>query len=124
MAQVQDYAELFLAINAAEITQKTNVSVTINSGNQRVDVMKEGLVGFTSGPGDITVEVGFVVPIGGLEYNAINDAANLAFVDIQVGIGAETIAGRGKLETVTISQSVGAAVEGTLTWIGPRDGFK
>lgn len=115
---LQDYARLGVFYNGSAITQLTSLGHTTNSGQQRVDLMNEGLGGFTPGPGDCTVDVGFAVPIGGTEFNFQEDCANGAFVTLQVPVGRKYYIGEGKIMTVSISGSTGANVEGTFNWVG------
>jgi hypothetical protein len=114
----QDYARLAVFYNDNLLTQVTSISLTTNSGNQRVDLLNEGLGGFTPGSGDCTIEVGFVVPAGGLEEEFQQHCADREFVKMQVPVGSKDYVGKGKLDTVSISQSVNASVEGSFTWIG------
>jgi hypothetical protein len=89
-----------------------------NGGQQRVDILNEGLGGFTPGSGDVTVTIGFAIPIGGTEATFQEDCSNGSYIDLQIPIGKKDYVGRGKLESVSMSQSVNAAAEGTFTWIG------
>lgn len=118
MAAQQDYARGGVFYNSAWLEQITSFELTTNSGNQRIDLLNEGLGGFTPGSGDVSITIGFVIPIGGTEATFQEDCANKAFVDLQIPIGKKDYVGRGKIESVSISQSVNAAMEGTLTWIG------
>jgi len=115
---LQDYAKLKCFYNNDALTQVTSLSHVTNSGNQRVDLLNEGLGGFTEGSGDVTIEVGFAVPIGGMEENFQADCANKAFVTMQFFAGKDSYIGRGKIDTVSIDQTVGSSVEGKFTWIG------
>lgn len=114
---LQDYAALRTFYNGSPITQTTSVSISTESGNIRMELL-EGLGGFSNGSGVVTVEVGFSVPIGGTEFDFQGDCQRRAFVDLQVFVGRQSYAGRGKLDNVNISFSTGAAVEGTFTWSG------
>ncbi len=115
---LNDYARLACLYNGNPLTQLTSLHHTTNSGQQRVDLMNEGLGGFTPGPGDCTIEVGFAVPIGGTEDEFQEDCANGAFVTLQVPIGRKDYIGLGKIMNVSISGSTGANVEGTFSWTG------
>jgi hypothetical protein len=117
MAQ-QEYARLGVFYNGAWLEQVTSVELTTNSGNQRVDLLNEGLGGFTPGSGDVSITIGFVIPIGGTELTFQEDCANRVFVDLQIPVGKKDYVGRGKLESVSMSQSVNAAAEGTFSWTG------
>lgn len=115
---LQDYARLSVFYNGNALTQITSLSHTTNSGQQRVDLMNEGLGGFTPGPGDCTVDVGYAVPIGGTEDTFQEDCTLGRFVSLQVPIGAKSYLGLGKIMTNTVSGSTGANVEGTFSWTG------
>lgn len=116
---VQDYVKLAVFYNGNALTQLSSISLTTESGQQRIDLLNEGVGGFTPGSGSCEIEVGFYVPIGGLEDAFQEDCANGAYVTLQIPIGSKDYIGRGKLMNVRISQSTGAATEGTFTWTGP-----
>lgn len=115
---MQDYGRLGVFYNDSLLTQVTSINHTTTSGNQRVDLLNEGLGGFTPGSGECSIEVGFVVPAGGTEEEFQQDCANRAFVKMQIPIGSKDYIGTGKLETVSFQQSVNGTLEGTLNWIG------
>lgn len=114
----QDYAQLKVFYNGSPIIQITSCTLTTESGNQRVDLMGEGLGGWTTGSGACTIEIGFVIPIGGLEFDYQQDAANHNFVDMQVFVGRNNYAGRGKIDTVSITQDTGTVSSGSFTFNG------
>lgn len=114
----QDYANLAVFYNGNALIQITSIAMTTQSGQQRVELLNEGLGGFTPGSGSVNIEIGFVVPIGGLEDTFQEDCANGAFVTLQVPIGSKDYIGRGKIMEVKISQSTNAVTEGTFTWDG------
>lgn len=118
-----DYAQLKGFYNGSPITQITSLSINTEAGNQRVELMGEGLGGWTSGVGSITIEVGFVIPIGGQEFDFQQDCALRAFVTLQVDVGGHTYAGVGKIESVNISQGTSATTEGSFTWSGEFKAF-
>jgi hypothetical protein len=124
MPALQDYAKLVVFYNGTYLEQITSIEMVTNSGNQRIDLLNEGLGGFSSGSGDVTITIGFVIPIGGQEADFQQDAASKAFVSLQIGVGSGDYVGTGKLESVSISQSVNAAAEGTFTWIGELSELK
>lgn len=120
---LQDYAQLKGFYNDSPITQVTSLEVVTEAGNQRVELL-EGLGGYTHAGGTVTINVGFVVPIGGQEFNFQQDCANHAFVKLQIFIGRNSYAGLGKIDSVNISQSVGAVAEGSFTWTGELKPFE
>jgi hypothetical protein len=115
---LQDYARLACFFNGNSLTQVTKIGIKTESGQQRVDLLNEGLAGFTPGSGACTVDVSFAVPIGGCEDEFQEQCVQGAYVTIQIPIGSKSYIGRGKLETVDITQSVNGATEGTFTWLG------
>jgi hypothetical protein len=100
------------------LTQITSIKASWNSGQNRVDLLVEGLAGFTPGSGDVTVDLGYAVPIGGLEEDYTGKLATGTYVKMQLFLGSKDYVGTGKIMTTDISQSVNAGVEGTLQWIG------
>lgn len=124
MSDLQDGAVIFLALNGTEITTWQNCTATINSGNVRIDVVKGGLIGFTPGPGDTTIEIGGAVLSGGLEYDALSACAAGTSVEYQVGIGPDSLAGTGKVDTANVTQSTGDNTSFSMTIIAPKDGMK
>jgi len=119
-----NYANLAVFYNGAFLTQLTNVSMTTNSGNQRVDLLNEGLGGFSSGSGDTTISLGFPIPIAGPEVNYQQDCADGNFVTLQIGCGKLSYIGTGKLENFELSQSVNANAEGSVNWVGELKPFE
>lgn len=83
-----------------------------------MNLLNEGLGGFTPGSGSCTIKLGFVVPIGGTEVPYQQDCANGAYVDFQIGCGSVGYLGTGKLMNCEIGQSAGAATEGSIEWHG------
>ena len=106
------------AYNGNVLTQLTSVDIEWNSGQNRVDLLNEGLAGFTPGSGDVTINVGFAVPIGGLEDDFVGDVVDGAYVTAQTFCGPKDYVGKGKIQNLKISQSVNGATEGTFQWLG------
>lgn len=115
---LQDYAQLKVFINDAPITQIKSASRKTDAGLIEINLMNEGLGGFSHGAGSMKIDVGFTVPIGGPEYDYEGMAARKEFVTMQVWAGTSIYSGKGKLSNVEISQSEGQATEGTMSWTG------
>lgn len=115
---MQDYATLKVFLNGSPITQLTSISKSQSNGQQRIDLLNEGLGGFTPGPGEVTIEIGYPIPIGGPEFDYDGMNARAEFVDMQLFQGRFSYAGRGKITETRVSQSTGAAAEGSATWVG------
>ena len=115
---LQDFAKLAVFYNGNALTRVTSISLDTESGEQRVDLLNEGLSGFTPGSGSVSISVGFVVPIGGTEDTFQEDCATGKYITLQVPVGRKSYIGKGKLMSVKISQSTNANVEGTFEWSG------
>ncbi len=113
-----DFAKLSCFYNGNFLAVLTSISITTESGQQRVDLLNEGLAGFTPGSGSVEIEIGFAVPIGGLEDTFQEDCANGAIVEMQVTVGPKDYIGLGKIMNVKISQTTAQNVEGSFTWSG------
>lgn len=118
MATLQDHARLVVIVDQNNVLEITSIQMTTNSGQNRVDLLNEGLAGFTPGSGDVSLQIGFAVPKGGQEYPWQQKCASGAYVTMQVIIGAQQYLGLGKFLDVTINQTVNASVEGTANWLG------
>ena len=115
---LQEYARLPVFIDQAYVTQLTSVELTGESGQVAVDLLNEGLGGFTPGSGRCRIRIGFAVPIGGQEIDVWGRMKKGMIVSMQVGVGSVGYAGKGKIMSVSISQSTNASVEGTCEWEG------
>lgn len=118
MATLQDHARLAIFVDQVVQIEITSIQMTTNSGQNRVDLLNEGLAGFTPGSGDVNLQIGFAVPKGGQEYNWQQKCANGEYVSMQVIVGATQYVGLGKFLDVSINQTVNASVEGTANWLG------
>lgn len=120
---LQDYAQLKAFYNGSPIIQLSSISMQTDAGNQPIELLGEGLGGFTSGNGSVTIEIEFQIPIGGQEFDYQQDCANKAYVDLQIFAGRNTYAGSGKIMTHGISQSSGGATTGNFSWQGELKPF-
>lgn len=117
MAQT-DFAKITVFCDGGLIEDITSCELAIDAQNQRIDVMNKGLAGFSSGSGIVTINLGFVVPIGGFEVNYWNKCQNREYVEFNIFVGSQKYAGRGKINTCNIQQQTNAPTDGTLTWEG------
>lgn len=118
MANLQDYARLAVAMDGNVLTNITSIDAEWNSGQNRVDLLNEGLAGFTPGSGDVTINLGFAVPIGGLEEDYVGRVVDGTLTTMQIFLGPKDYVGKGKIQNAKVSQSVNGAVEGTMSWMG------
>jgi hypothetical protein len=115
---LQDFARLAVAMDGNVLTQISSIKATWNSGQNRVDLLNEGLSGFTPGSGDVSVDIGYLVPIGGMEEDYTGKLVTGTYVTMQLFIGPKDYVGRGKIMTCEVGQSTNATTEGTLNWTG------
>lgn len=120
----QDYAKLTAFYNQAFLRELTSISLKTESGQQPVNLLNEGLGGFTPGSGAVTLDLGFTIPIGGTEVPYQQDCANGAYVTFQVGVGSVGYIGKGKLMSVDVGQDTGSASHGTAQWHGELKPFE
>lgn len=118
MATLVDHARLIILVGGTTLIEVTSIQMTTNSGQNRVDLLNEGLAGFTPGSGDVSLNISFAVPRGGQEFPFQQKCATGAYVTMQVQIGDTQYVGLGKFLDVAINQSVNASVEGTANWLG------
>jgi hypothetical protein len=114
---MQDFAKLSAYVDTAYQVFLTSISINGENGEQLVRTF-EGLAGFSPGTGVMTVEFGYVIPIGGEDYPFWNKMVNREYVQLQLPVGAKTIVGLGKILTTGISQDVDGAIAGTASWTG------
>ena len=120
----QDYASYKAFINGAPILQVTSIGVKTESGVQPVHLLAEGLGGWTDGSGSVSISMGIVIPIGGQEHEYQQACARKEFIDMQVYIGRNSYAGRGKFLSVDLNHSAGDTASGTVEWQGPLKPFE
>lgn len=118
MAEMQDYAGLDLFFNGVQLKQITSLELSMESGQQSVDLLNDDLGGFSPGAGRARINCGFVVPIGGMEEDFTEPLAEGQYIPMQIPIGNKTYAGTGKLITLSISKDAGATLAGTFEWEG------
>jgi hypothetical protein len=116
----QDYATPHAFINGAPILNVESIGIVTESGVQPVTLLGEGLGGWTSGAGEVTIELGILIPIGGQEHPFQQMCANEEYVELQVFFGRDTYNGRGKLTRVALQGSKDAAATGTVNFTGPK----
>jgi hypothetical protein len=101
----------------------TAIGVNTASGVQPVHLLGEGLGGFTSGSGEVTIELGIKIPIGGQEHPFQQMCANEEYVELQIFVGRDSYNGRGKFTTVNLTSAVDSAAQGTVSFTGPKKPF-
>lgn len=115
---LQDYVITKLFYNSAAVTQITRVARVVKANNVAIQLLNEGLGGFTDGSGECTIEWDAPIPIGGTEFDYEGDLVAKSYVDLQFFCGSRSYAGRGKLEEASTEQAVGAAGSIKVSWVG------
>lgn len=115
---MQDFALLKLFYNGAPVTMITRVKRLVNANNIPIMVMSEGLVGYTDGSGECTMDWDCPIPIGGTEFDYEGDCVNKNFVDMQIFVGSRSYAGRGKLVQAETSQEQQGTASIAVSWTG------
>lgn len=115
---MQDFALLKVFYNGAPITMITRIKRLVNANNIPIMVMSEGLVGYTDGSGECTMDWDAPIPIGGTEFDYEGDCTSKNFVDMQIFVGRRSYAGRGKLVQAETSQETQATATIAVSWQG------
>lgn len=113
-----DFIKLSVFYNGNVLTSLTSISFTTEGGHQRVDLLNEGLAGFTPGSGSVEIEIGFAIPIGGTQEPFQQHCSDGVIVEMQVPVGNVDYIGLGKIMHVKFSQSTSQNVEGSFLWSG------
>jgi hypothetical protein len=114
---LQDHARLPVFFNAQYLTEVIDIRIRSASGEQKVLTL-EGLVGFSPGPGETTITLKCAIPIGGTEAPFQQLCMTHAYCTMQIGVGAVSYQGTGKIIDCDIGQSVNSAAEFSLSWEG------
>jgi hypothetical protein len=115
---LQDYAITKLFYNGSAVTQITRLARVVKANNQAIQLLNEGLGGFTDGSGECTMDWDAPVPIGGTEFDYEADLVDKNYVDLQFFCGSRSYAGRGKLEEASTEQGQGNPVSMKISWTG------
>lgn len=115
---LQDYARFQVYCDGQKQTQVTSLSLRTESGNQVVNLLVEGLAGFTDGAGMCTIEIGYAIPSGGSEFPYQEKCANKEYVTMQFKSGSKVYSGTGKFQDCSENQSTSANAEGSVNWLG------
>ena len=115
---MEDFANLSAIVDGAYQSKLTGVSKQTESGQQPVDLLNEGLGGFSPGSGRVNVTLNYSVPIGGAEFDFATAAAEGGYHTLQIIVGGKSYIGLGKFLSDEIGQNVNSATEGTVNWLG------
>jgi hypothetical protein len=105
-------------IDGQHLIQISQISVEMENGEQQVFTLNEGLAGFSPGSGITNVTINYIIPASGFEFNFADAVHGRGYHTVQVAAGATDYIGEGKFLNNSISQSTGAASEGTVSFSG------
>ncbi len=117
MPVMQQGQKLRLLVDGVHQLLQSDIQLQVDGQNQPLEVI-EGLVGFTHGPGRVTITGTGVVPRGGPEFDYVDAAARRSFHDLQVPYGTKSYIGNGLFDQATLGASTGKGTEISFTWIG------
>jgi hypothetical protein len=95
-----------------------SMKAELNSGMQKVVTTAQGLVGFSSGAPEVTIDLTEVIQNSGIQAEVWNWCANEEWVDLQIGVGAGDFVSSGKILTVSLSTSTDKPADLTYQWVG------
>lgn len=114
---MKEHLQLRAVIDGRIQAKATSISVELDGKRVPVETL-EGLDGYTSGPGQLSITANWAIEKGGPEFDFVDAIAIGSFHDVQIPYGKKTIATKGYFTNGGLSQSVGASTEGTATFIG------
>lgn len=118
------YGQAKLHFRGNPINKIASCSWEGDAGLQPVNLMNEGLDGFSIGSGSSTIKWSFPIPQTGPEHPYRQAFINKEDVDLQYTSGAESYAATGKLTNYEESQSDNEVLTGNCTWLGPLAPFE
>jgi hypothetical protein len=118
MAVLQTYALIQFFVNGAPVVQKTRITRSLTANRTPVNLMGEGLSGYTDGIPELTHEFDAPVPIGGHEFDYEGMLTRNEFVETQIFIGARSYAGLGVIQSAVTTQEAGGAASTAVSWTG------
>ena len=116
---LQESAKGYAVMDSNALVNLTSVGLKTDGGQQPIYTIESGLAGFAPGNGNVTLSLGFFIPIGGPEEEFQEKCAVGALVSVQSGFGPKAYVATGKIMSVDMQQSAGGGSEGTLEWMGP-----
>jgi len=119
-----DYGKMSMWIDENKLVQITSIEKVTDAGNIAVYILNEGLGGFTDGSGSVNVNIGYVVPRTGFEFEFDRAVEEKTYHNVQISISGKSAIVTGKFMTNNISQSTDASVAGTTSFMGDLQALK
>lgn len=115
---MEDFSNLSVVVDGDYLAKVTGVQKRTESGQLAVDLLNEGLGGFTPGSGRVRITISYSVPIGGAEFDFATAVAEGEYHTVQVPVGSKTYVGLGKFIDDDLGQSTNSSTEGSVSWEG------
>lgn len=115
------FARTAIALDGTWLKFLTSASMVTDGGKTPINLLEEGLAGFSPGSGSVTVTLGYALPMGGQEYPYQQKVTRDEDVQLQIRWGAEQYAALGQLTNDEKNRNVDAPTEGTVNWTGVLD---
>ena len=120
---LQDYARAVVFFDGRQVKLAESWDLELESGQQPILILNEGLGGFTPGAGQANFGGTLYVPVGGFEEPVDEWVVDGNYVTVQFGVGPNAYVGNGKFTNVKISQSTNQALQVTFQWVGEKKKF-
>ncbi len=120
MATLTNHAKLRAMFGGTLLKRATSIRVTGESGKVVVHTMDgpSTFSGFSSGEAVKSIEISYVIPISGPEFDFEKFANSEEFVTCQLFYANKTYAGLGQVMSNSLDDSTGAAMSATAVWVG------
>lgn len=119
MAQpLKDYAKVRGWIDEQFMVEITSISKRTNAGNIPMNLMNEGLGGFSDGSGETSVAIGYVIPRSGPEFNFDKATVDKGYHNVQITVGNLSCIIKGKFSDNEVGQSTDQGTAGTVNFMG------
>ena len=124
MPEQKDFAKVRCWIDGDFAIQLLSVSLRTDAGNIPVNLMNEGLAGFTDGSGSQSISITYAIPRSGMEFNFQRACVERGYHSIQISVAGQAGVFRGKFSDNEISQSADSATQGTVNFVGEFTALK
>lgn len=120
----KDFGKVRIWVDGAFMVYVSSITKRTDAGNIPVNVLNEGLAGFTNGSGSVNISVGYFFPASGPEVNFDDLCVERGYHDVQVAVSGTSGVMRGKFSDNEVSQSTDQATSGTVNFIGEFKALK
>jgi hypothetical protein len=118
---LEKFARAALSLDGTWLRFITSLSMVTDGGKTPINLLEEGLAGFSIGSGSVTITAGYALPMAGQEYPFQQKVTRDEDVQAQLRWGAEQYVGLGQLTNDEKNRNVDSPTEGTVNWTGVLD---